>query len=112
MKTYSLLFSLLFLAGCAEREFAPPPVDLDAFAPILADAMVAQSLTAEVPTVLRDSMRGVYLQRSLEVYGMDTTAFDSLMYLLRREPHWVDSAFSRAGVVLARRAARRKVKMD
>lgn len=98
-----VLFLLLLPAGCTSPDAGPCPVDLGRLAPILTDLHLAQGLSPEIPTLRRDSIDRVYEARILADYGMRKRTFDSLMFIVRREPVWIDSLYGRVGTLLARR---------
>jgi hypothetical protein len=47
-------------------------------------------------------MQQVYFSKVLEDYQFSREGFDSLIWIVRQEPVWVDSLYTRIGVVLAR----------
>ncbi|OAV46170.1 DUF4296 domain-containing protein [Lewinella sp. 4G2] len=96
---------LLFLAtACTTDTPGPIPVDADRLVPMLAEMHLAESLVTEVPVVLRDSMREVFYDGVLSEHGSTQEEFDSLMWIVRQEPAWVDSLYVRAGAYLAERS--------
>jgi hypothetical protein len=97
------LLPLLALNTCADAKAGDPPVDLEELAPLMADLQLAEALTGEIPILVRDSMREVYYDNILEEYGKDRATFDSLLWLVRQEPVWIDSLYSKIGVILTRR---------
>ena len=103
-KLPATLFALLvaLFAGCASLDPGPPPVDTDSLAATIADLQLAQSLVGEVPIVIRDSMQSVYYESVLADHGLTRPSFDSLMWLVRREPAWIDTVYARAGEIIAR----------
>ena len=92
---------VLILAGCADVDPGPPPVDLDRLSETLAELQLAESLAAEVPVILRDSMQSVYYDSVLAEHGYTRETFDSLMWIVRSEPVWIDSLYTRAGIIVA-----------
>ena len=100
-----LLFLALLPLGCAQDGPGRPPVDVPRLAEVVADVLLAESVVAEVPNIVRDSLRLVYYERTLGDHGMRQAEFDSLLNIVRREPAWVDSVFTRAGEILAQREA-------
>lgn len=100
---------LVFLAqGCVSPDAGPPPVDLEKIAPVLVDLQIAEALSAEVPVLIRDSVKQVYYHRVLKDYEMSQATFDSLTWIIRQEPIWVDSLYTRVGILLAKLEADRK----
>ncbi len=87
---------------CAQVDPGPPPVDADKMVQVIADLNLAQSLTSEIPVLVRDSMEALYHDSVLADYGYTRPEFDSLMWIVRQEPVWIDSIFSRAGAIVAR----------
>ncbi len=100
-----LCFVFLLFQACSDSVPGEPPVDLDALAPLVADMQLAEGLATEVPIIVRDSMREVYFERTLSAYGSNRAEFDSLLWLVRQEPRWVDSLYSRVGVIITRQQA-------
>ena len=101
---YLLLLANL-LTGCASLDPGPPPVDVEELSVVIADLQLGQSLVAEIPIVIRDSMQGLYYDSILAEHDLTRQEFDSMMWLVRAEPQWVDSLYSRAGAVIATRMA-------
>lgn len=106
MTRFFALFLTLWLAGCASPDAGPPPVDLDLLAPLMADLQVADALATEIPVVVRDSIRQVYFDRVLADYGTDRAGFDSLTWIVRREPVWIDSLYEKVNVLLMKMEAK------
>ena len=96
------LFALLFTGACANVIPGPPPVDTAQLAQVLAELHLAESLVAEVPVVVRDSIQSVYYEAVLADYGYTRAEFDSIMWIIRSEPIWIDSLYTQAGVIVAR----------
>ncbi len=102
MKRFLLLLSLAVFTRCTSPDAGPPPVDLDMLAPLMADLQVAEALATEVPVLVRDSMRETYFDRVLADHQTDRATFDSLTWIIREEPSWVDSLYARVTVLLAK----------
>jgi hypothetical protein len=68
---------------------------------VVADLHLAQSLVNEVPIAVRDSMQTIYYDSTLAEHGLTRAEFDSLMWIVRREPAWIDSVYTRAGAIVA-----------
>lgn len=98
----------LLLSGCASPDAGPPPVDLDRLSLVMTDLQIAEALGTEVPVLIRDSIKQVYFNRVLEDHGMSEATFDSLTWIVRKEPAWVDSLYTRVGELLAKLDADRK----
>ncbi|TXF91289.1 DUF4296 domain-containing protein [Neolewinella aurantiaca] len=99
----TLLFVLtLILTACTSPDVGDCPVDLDVITPVMTDLHLAEALSTEIPVLVRDSMQEVYYNKVLEDHGFSRTSFDSLMWIVRKEPAWVDSLYTRIGVSLAR----------
>lgn len=103
---------LLLLVACADPGPGDPPVDLMSLAPVIADLQVGESIVGEVPVLLRDSMRTVYYESILAEHGHTREEFDSLLWIVRREPAWVDSLYSAAGNIIATRIAEDEADVD
>jgi predicted metal-dependent HD superfamily phosphohydrolase len=101
-RTLLPLFALYLLTSCASPDAGKCPVDLDELAPLIADLQLADALTTEVPVNVRDSMREVYFDNVLAQYGSDRRSFDSLTWIVRTEPAWVDELYTKVGVLLAK----------
>lgn len=95
------VLAVLFWA-CPQNGPGPPPFDIDQVAPLIAELQLAEALTGEVPVLVRDSMREVYMQSILSEHGLNQEEFDSLMWIVRQEPVWIDSVYSRAGEIISR----------
>jgi hypothetical protein len=93
----------LFLLGCANVDPGPPPVDVDLLATVVAELNLAQSVSSQAPVIVRDSIQAVYFDEVLADHDLTRPEFDSLMWIVREEPVWVDTIYSRAGEIVARR---------
>lgn len=69
---------------------------------VIADLSLAEGLVAEVPVIVRDSMQAVYFDSVLAEHDLTRPAFDSLLWIVRREPAWIDSVYTEAGNIVAR----------
>lgn len=107
MKYWRLTFLLLVVTACAQPGPGEPPVALEEFAPLIAELQLAQGLTNEIPVIVRDSMREVYYDAVLAEFGTNRAAFDSTLWLVRQEPEWVDSLYTRVGDILSKKQAER-----
>ena len=96
-----LLIALLTV-GCADINPGPPPVEAERLARVVADLTIAQSLVAQVPILVRDSMQTVYYENVLADHGLTRPEFDSLMWIVRSEPAWIDSIYTHAGSLVSR----------
>jgi len=99
--------TLPFLAFCLFTTCASPdagkcPVDLDKLAPIVSDLQLAEALATEIPVPVRDSMREVYFNNVLAEYDTDRHSFDSLTWIVRSEPAWINELYTKVGVLLAK----------
>ncbi|THH35570.1 hypothetical protein [Neolewinella litorea] len=92
----------LLLLGCAEMNPGPPPVDTARFGRVIGDLQLAEALVAEVPVLVRDSMQAVYYDSVLADHGFTRREFDSIMWIIRQEPAWIDSVYTRAGEIVSR----------
>ncbi|MBB4080349.1 hypothetical protein GGR28_002983 [Lewinella aquimaris] len=93
---------LLLALGCADVTPARPPVDTERLVRTVADLHLAQALTGEVPIVIRDSIEALYFDSVLADHGYTRREFDSLMWIIRQEPIWIDSIYTKAGEIVAR----------
>ena len=93
---------LICLSRCADVDPGPPPVDTDRLSRTLADLQLAEALVSEVPVILRDSMQALYYESVLEEYGYTRESFDSVMWIIRSEPVWIDSIYTRAGIIVSK----------
>jgi len=101
---FVLLFVFpLLLTACVDTGTPPPPPETETLAPILVDLHLAHALANEVPALLRDSMRTVLFEKTLAEHDLDQATFDSLLWIVRAEPVWVDSLYSRVGVLLTKK---------
>lgn len=91
--------------GCVKQGPGAPPPEAEYLAPIVVQLQLAEALSSEVPVLVRDSMRQVYYDQTLADHGLDRGKFDSLLWIVRQEPSWVDSLYSRVGVLLAEQEA-------
>lgn len=91
------------LTTCAEPGTPPPPPEAETLAPVLVDLHLAHALSNEVPALIRDSMQTVFFENTLAEHNLDQATFDSLLWIVRAEPAWVDSLYSRVGVMLTKK---------
>lgn len=102
MKFLSLLALFCLAVGCAESGPGEPPVDTPLMGRVVADMHLAESVLGEVPILIRDSMRDVYYDNTLAEHDLSRAEFDSLMWIVRSEPAWIDSVYTLAGEHLSR----------
>lgn len=93
------------MLGCGRGKPGPPPIDTELISRVVADLSLAQALIAQVPILVRDSMQSVYHDSVLADYGLTRSEFDSIMWIVRREPLWIDSVYTRAGDIVSRELA-------
>ncbi len=93
---------LLLLCACADNRPGPTPVDTQTFGRIIADLELAEAASAEVPVMLRDSISTLYYDSVLADHGYTRAEFDSIMWIIRSEPEWIDSVYTRAGEIVSR----------
>lgn len=98
----------LLLTACASPGPPPAPPETETLAPIVAELQLAEAMATEVPVLIRDSMRQVFFDQTLADHGLDREKFDSLLWIVRAEPVWIDSLYSRVGVLLTRMDVERK----
>ncbi|MEM9836687.1 MAG: DUF4296 domain-containing protein [Bacteroidota bacterium] len=104
-KVIAALLLLATLESCSPKTTGPPPVDVDLMVPVLADLQLAESINIEIAAALRDSMKRVYQDKILADYELTRPQFDSLMWIIRSEPEWVATIYSRVNDELATRDA-------
>lgn len=103
MKFHSLLILCsVLLTGCKPDVLGPAPIDVEKVSLVLTELQIAESLKAEVPSKLRDSMQTVYQDNVLADHGLTRASFDSLMWIVRKEPEWVVEVFTLVNDNLAR----------
>ena len=113
MSRLLFFFAVLALLGsCARSGPGPPPVDLDQLAPVVTDVQLAEVLSNELPTVVRDSLAVVFYVNALADHGYDSVRFKEEMWEVRREPEWVDSLLLRVEEEIARRKVGQAVDPD
>ena len=105
-----MLLLVGMLSSCTSPDAGPPPVDLEFLAPLVADLQVAEALSTEVPILVRDSIKEVFFDRVLADHHTDRATFDSLTWIIREEPSWVDSLYGKVSVILAKKKADDKAK--
>ncbi|MEL7162422.1 MAG: DUF4296 domain-containing protein [Bacteroidota bacterium] len=96
------------LTTCAQPDAGPPPVDVVELSVVLTELQLAEALTNELPIIFRDSIREDYYDNVLADHGTTRQEFDSLMWLVRQEPAWVDSLYSRVSDRMAKWQAARE----
>ncbi len=101
LRAFLLLPAMLFFT-CANVDPGPPPVDTNRLSRAIADLQLAEALAAEVPVIVRDSMQTVYFESVLAEHGYTRESFDSIMWIVRSEPVWIDSVYTQAGVIISR----------
>ena len=107
MRQFSLLIVVGILSACADPGPPPPPPEAEELVAVVTDVHIAEALANEVPVLLRDSMREVFFDRTLADHGLNREQFDSLLWIVRAEPVWLDSLYTRVGERLARMDVRR-----
>lgn len=110
MRKILLLLLAVVLSSCTSPDAGPPPVDLEFLAPLVAELQVAEALSTEVPILVRDSMKEEFFDRVLADHHTDRATFDSLTWIIREEPSWIDSLYSKVSVILAKKKANEKAK--
>ncbi|PHI19222.1 hypothetical protein CEQ90_14260 [Lewinellaceae bacterium SD302] len=96
-----LLLLLSSLTACAPKQLPPAPVDVDRLAAAISDLHLAGGLAGELAVTIRDSMQKEMEDRVLERHGYASEEFDSLMWLIRSEPEWVEEVFQKVSDGLA-----------
>lgn len=87
-----ILLIFLFFA-CNPKTTGPAPVDVDRLAALLKDMHLANGLSIEIAVNIRDSMRQEMEMQIIEDHGYTLAEFDSLMWVVRSEPEWVEEVF-------------------
>lgn len=105
MNRLSPLVLLLLLSACAPQKVGPPPVDIDRLAALTLDLHLAEAVVTEIPVIVRDSMRDIYLEKTLAEHNYTQIEFDSLTWIIRSEPVWIDSLYQRVGDLLDEKKA-------
>ena len=93
---------LLALTTCASPNAGDCPVDLDLMVPVMTELHLAEALAKETPGPLQDSMQQVYFDNVLDDHALSREHFDSMMWIIRQEPIWVDSLYTRVNTALAK----------
>lgn len=107
-RLFLIFVSLHWWVSCAQPGPGAPPPVLDRLVPVVTDLQLAEALTNEVPIIFKDSLRQVFYQRILADHQLDQPAFDSLMWIVRAEPEWIDSLYLRVENTLTEREAQEK----
>ncbi len=102
-----LLASTLFFATCASPGPGDCPVDMEILVPLMTELHLAEGLAKKAPSQFQDSMQEVYFVKVLEDHQLEKEDFDSLIWIVRQEPVWLDTLYTRIGVALARLEAER-----
>lgn len=63
---------------------------------------MAEALTGEIPVLVRDSLRNLMYDSVLADHNLDRLTFDSLLWIVRAEPIWVDSLYTKVGELLTK----------
>ena len=111
MKRLTFL-GLMAMAACSPLETGPSPVDATYLAPIVTDLQLAEAIVGDIPTVIRDSMRKVYYDRVLEQHQISQEVFDSLMWVVRKEPKWIAELYQLVNDQLAKVEAEQQRKPE
>ncbi len=90
-----LVFFIFF--ACADPGPGLPPEEIDRLVPVITELQLAEALSSEIPSIVRDSMRDVLYDKVLADHGLDRPTFDSLLWKVRAEPVWVDSLYAKVG---------------
>lgn len=99
------LACLGLLISCAEPDAGPTPAEVQELAPLLADLHLLEAMINELPVGLRDSIRQDWYRQTLDDHQMSFATFDSLSWLMRSEPEWIEHTYRDVQEELARRAA-------
>ena len=108
MRLCSALLILLLTAACTRPDAGDCPVDIAALAPAVADLQVAEAVSLEIPNNVRDSIVSDYFDSILVDHHLSRAEFDSLTWIIRQEPEWIDSLYTRVGIILAEMETNRR----
>jgi hypothetical protein len=53
--------------------------------------------------MVRDSIREVYYDRVLADHDYNRASYDSITWILRQEPVWIDSLYEKVAVILIKK---------
>ena len=99
------LACLGLVVACAEPDAGPTPAEVQNLAPVLAELHLLEGLINELPISLRDSMRAEWYVQVLDKYQMTLGELDSLTWMMRSEPEWLEATYLDVQEELAKRAA-------
>ena len=99
------LACLGLVVACAEPDAGPAPAEVQNLAPVLAELHLLEGLINELPMGLRDSMRTDWYVQVLDKYQMTLAELDSLTWMMRSEPEWLEATYLDVQEELAKRAA-------
>lgn len=102
MSRFLPLLLFLGLLSCAEPGPGAPPAEVKSLAPVVAELQMAEALTGEIPVLVRDSLRNLMYDSVLADHNLDRPTFDSLLWIVRAEPIWVDSLYTKVGELLTK----------
>jgi len=102
-----LITLVLLLSACTSPGAGDCPVSMDLIAPVMTDLHLIESIAIEIPIQVRDSMEQVYHDKVLQDHQLNRESFDSLIWIVRQEPAWIDSLYTRVGEALARIEAKK-----
>lgn len=83
----------LSLLACTPASVGEPPFDTEPLSKLIVDLHIMEGLSIEIPVTLRDSMKEVYFNHILEDHGFTEEKFDSLMWIVRSEPIWLENFY-------------------
>lgn len=94
---HKILFTctLLFTCSCTPAGVGKAPVDIERLADLVADLHLMEGLTGELATSIRDSVKQEFAKNIIADHGYRQTEFDSIMWIVRTEPEWVDELFQK-----------------
>lgn len=90
---YLWMLPAVFFLGCRPNDKELPPVDVERLSELVADLHLMEGMSVEIPITLRDSMKAIYTERVLADHDFTAAEFDSLMWIVRSEPIWMESFF-------------------
>ncbi|MGB3548173.1 MAG: DUF4296 domain-containing protein [Saprospiraceae bacterium] len=88
----ALVLLLLVTAACG-RSAGEVPLDKDRLAAALADLHLAEGLIQDSPFAFRDSLKEGYYEHVLADHGMTPVELDSLMWIVRSDPRYIEQVY-------------------
>ncbi len=89
---FCLVLLLLLTIACGTSA-GEVPLDKERLAAALADLHLAEGLIQDSPFQFRDSLKGGYYEHVLADHGMTVTELDSLMWIVRSDPRYIEQVY-------------------